>query len=78
MTDSGSITNPADLGRLLDAAPDAMVVIDETGTIALVNAQAESLFGYERTELLGRSVEILVPVDEIAKVGDVLAIIAAD
>ncbi len=46
---------------LFDAAPDAMVVADQSGRIVLVNAQAEALFGYDRTELLGRAMEILLP-----------------
>ncbi|MFD1659256.1 PAS domain S-box protein [Streptomyces caeni] len=46
---------------LLEAAPDAMVIVDDTGTIRLVNAQTEALFGYHRDELLGRPVELLVP-----------------
>jgi PAS domain S-box-containing protein len=46
---------------LLEAAPDAMVIVDEAGTIKLVNAQAEAVFGYPRRELLGRPVEMLVP-----------------
>ncbi|MEW2497947.1 PAS domain S-box protein [Streptomyces nodosus] len=46
---------------LLEAAPDAMVIVDDTGTIRLVNAQTEALFGYRRDELLGRPVEFLVP-----------------
>ena len=46
---------------LLEAAPDAMVIVDDTGTIKLVNAQTEALFGYHRDELLGRPVEILIP-----------------
>jgi PAS domain S-box-containing protein len=45
---------------LLEAAPDAMVIVDEAGRIALVNAAAERLFGHGRGEMLGRSVEILV------------------
>lgn len=60
-TDSGISSSPSDLGGLLEAAPDAMVVIDRNGTIVLVNAQTESVFGYTRAELLGQSVEILVP-----------------
>jgi PAS domain S-box-containing protein len=46
---------------LLEAAPDAMVIVDEQGRIDLVNAQTERLFGYQRDELLGVPVEQLVP-----------------
>jgi two-component system, cell cycle sensor histidine kinase and response regulator CckA len=46
---------------LLEAAPDAMVCVDADGRIALVNAQAERLFGYGRDELVGQPVEMLVP-----------------
>lgn len=46
---------------LLDAAPMATIISDQTGRIKLVNMQAEKLFGYARTELIGKQVEILVP-----------------
>jgi PAS domain S-box-containing protein len=46
---------------LLEAAPDAMVIVGSDGRIALVNSQLEHLFHYPRTELLGQSVDILVP-----------------
>ena len=46
---------------LVDAAPDAFVVVDTKGTIVLVNTQTERLFGYTRDELIGASVEMLVP-----------------
>jgi len=46
---------------LLEAAPDAMVIVDAEGRIALVNSQTERMFGYQREELLNQPVEILVP-----------------
>ena len=46
---------------VVEAAPSALVVANEEGRILLVNSRAESLFGYQRHELLGRSMESLVP-----------------
>jgi PAS domain S-box-containing protein len=46
---------------LLEAAPDAMVISGEDRRVTLVNAQTEKLFGYDRSELLGREVEMLLP-----------------
>ena len=48
---------------LLDAAPDAMVIVDEDGRISLVNAQVQRMFGYAPAELLGEPVEVLLPAD---------------
>ena len=46
---------------VLEAVPDAFVLVDSSGRIALVNSEAERLFGYGRDELLGELVEQLVP-----------------
>jgi PAS domain S-box-containing protein len=46
---------------LLEAAPDAMVVVNEAGEIVLLNLQAEKQFGYDRDELLGQQVRNIIP-----------------
>jgi len=63
-----ALPSPSDLRRseqkfrgLLEAAPDAIVIVNQRGEIALVNAQAEKLFGYQRTELLNQPVETVIP-----------------
>jgi PAS domain S-box-containing protein len=47
--------------QLLDAAPDAMVVVGRDKVIAFVNTRAEQLFGYSRRELVGRELDELIP-----------------
>jgi PAS domain S-box-containing protein len=46
---------------LLEAAPDAMVVVDQGGEIVLLNVQAEKKFGYSRDELVGKKITSLIP-----------------
>ena len=48
---------------LLEAVPDALVGMDQKGTIRFVNRQTEMLFGYDRDALIGRRIETLVPED---------------
>ncbi|MEV8508362.1 PAS domain S-box protein [Actinoplanes sp. NPDC051475] len=46
---------------LLEAAPDAIIGATRDGTITLINAQTERMFGYQREELIGQSIDILIP-----------------
>jgi PAS domain S-box-containing protein len=46
---------------IVEAAPNAIILVDTARKIVTVNAQAEKLFGYSRTELLGQPVEMLIP-----------------
>ena len=47
--------------QVFEAAPNAMIVVAAGGRIALVNAQAEKIFGYQRDELIGMPIETLIP-----------------
>src|SRR3989338_5147931 len=61
MTPSNEVGVDADLFRLVvEAAPNAMVMVDGAGRISLVNSQAERIFGYERSEMIGQPVEMLI------------------
>ncbi|MBU6301409.1 MAG: PAS domain S-box protein [Verrucomicrobia bacterium] len=58
----GSLNDHDEVFRLVfEAAPNGIVVIDESGTVVLVNRQAEKMFGYERQEFIGLRIEDLVP-----------------
>ena len=55
-------STPPDLARAaLDAAPDAMLIIDASGIIRFANQQVSALFGYAHDEIIGQSVEKLMP-----------------
>jgi protein-histidine pros-kinase len=53
---------------LLEAAPDAMVILEKGGRIWLVNARAEELLGYDRDELVGQSALMLLPERQLARI----------
>jgi two-component system sensor histidine kinase DevS len=59
----GSALTEAGLRSAVDAAPDGIVVVDGAGTIVFVNPMVEQLFEYERDDLVGQSVDRLVPMD---------------
>jgi PAS domain S-box-containing protein len=65
MMDNGMPFGPRQSGELfrlvVEAASNAMIMIDREGSMTLVNAQAEKLFGFPRASLLGRKIEMLVP-----------------
>jgi protein-histidine pros-kinase len=53
---------PSELARsALDAAPDAMIIIDDSGTIRYANRQVSAIFGFPHDDIVGRSIEFLMP-----------------
>ena len=58
---SESMESEAKYRGLLEAAPDAMVVVNQNGEIVLLNLQAEKQFGYTRDELIGQKVKNIIP-----------------
>ena len=60
--------NISTIQHVLDTAPDAMLVIDVRGRIVAANGQCEALLQWSRDELIGRSLDMLVP-DGVPKVG---------
>ncbi len=55
------VLDDAAVWAVLEAAPDGMLIADDRGSIIFVNGQLERLLGYDRPELLGQAVEVLVP-----------------
>ncbi len=78
---AGSDESAARYRGLLEAAPDAMVVVNEGGDIVLLNLQAEKQFGYRRDELVGQPVKNIIPdgfaerliADDLRSAADALA-----
>lgn len=58
---SNTLVGPELLEKVVESLPDALVVVDATGSVVIFNSQAELLFGYHRSEVLGASLEMLVP-----------------
>lgn len=61
LQDPKSLLTAENLRGLIEAVPDALVIVDHLGRIVLVNHQTERLFGYRREELTGQLIEVLVP-----------------
>ncbi|HYL62669.1 MAG TPA: sigma 54-interacting transcriptional regulator [Candidatus Methylomirabilis sp.] len=61
MEETPPLAPPSLFEKLFEFSPDAVVVVDQAGAIIRANAQAEQIFGYQRQEMIGQSVEILIP-----------------
>src|ERR1700755_2583257 len=46
---------------IVESAPNAMILVNKEGRIAFINSETERLFGYNRNELIGQGVEIIIP-----------------
>jgi PAS domain S-box-containing protein len=79
--DSANEASGAKYRGLLEAAPDAMIVVNQAGEIVLLNLQAEKQFGYHRDELVGQQVTNIIPegfaerliADDLRSAADALA-----
>jgi PAS domain S-box-containing protein len=58
---SAGDTSEAYFRQLLESAPDAMIIVDDSGRISIINEQVENMFGYVRDQLIGQHIEILLP-----------------
>jgi PAS domain S-box-containing protein len=61
LSEPGAILDPDLLARILEVLPDGVLVIDESGTVRFMNAQAELIFAYPRQDVLGNQLEMLLP-----------------
>lgn len=57
------VVNPEFIVGLVEALPDALIVVNADGIIVLTNAQCEFLFGYHRSAMLGQAIDMLLPSD---------------
>ena len=59
--EAGWLHEQSHLSLIIDSAPNGIILVDSDGAIELVNKQVEKMFGYHRSELLGKSVDLLLP-----------------
>lgn len=64
---AGEIEREAEKTRMIASIPDAMIIVNESGRIILISPAAERLFGHANTDIAGRGIGVLIPLDEIAQ-----------
>ena len=64
---AGSVSTLLPSAEFLELTPDAIIAVDQSGTILRVNSQTLQMFGYEREELIGKKIETLVPEGQRAR-----------